>query len=86
MEYIKVHKKIERVGEHLIKGKKNWLKETTCSHAFLECFKHIKALLKHGKFSWKFCSYNFENIKTFKIYIYFNIYSVHIVIFQIFKK
>jgi hypothetical protein len=52
-------------GEHLIKEKNFWYKKTTYPHVFLECFKHIKWLLKHGKFSWKFCSCNFEIIKIY---------------------
>jgi hypothetical protein len=53
VEYIKVHKKLKWFGEHLIKKKNFWNKKTTCPHVFLECFKHIKRLLKHGEFSWK---------------------------------
>jgi hypothetical protein len=62
-------------------------KKITCPHAFLECFKHIKGFLKHGEFSWKFCSYNFESIKVYlKNKIIFLIYSVPMMIFQKFKK
>jgi hypothetical protein len=58
-------KKLKWFGEHLIKEKNFWYKKITDPHAFLECFKHIKGLLKHGKFSWKFCSCNFEIIRIY---------------------
>jgi len=64
-------------GEHLIKEKNFWYKKTTCPHVFLECFKHIKGLLKHGKISWKFCSCNFEIIRIYfknKTYIYIAVF------------
>ncbi len=51
MEYIKVHKKIEMIGEHLIRKMDFAKQKNQMSHAFLECFKHIKRLLKHGEFS-----------------------------------
>ncbi len=79
--------KIKQFGEHLIRGKDFWLKKTTCPHAFLECFKNIKGLLKHAEFSLKFCSCNFESIRIHsKNKTIFLIYSVRMVIFQIFKK
>jgi len=46
------------------------IQKTTCPHAFLECFKHTKGLLKHDEFSWKFCSCNFESIKKIFIYLF----------------
>jgi len=43
--------------------------------------------LKHGEFSWKFCNYNFESIKTYlKNLTIFLIYSVPVVTFQKFKN
>ncbi len=66
LEYIKVHKKLNWFGEHLIRKNDFWNKKPTCPHAFLECFKHIKGLLNHGGFSWKFCSCNFESTTYFK--------------------
>ncbi len=67
VEYIlKFTKKLKQFGKHLIKEKDFWYKKTTCPHAFLKCFQHIKGLLKHGEFSIKFYSCNFESI----IYIY----------------
>jgi hypothetical protein len=44
-------KKLKWFCEHLIRKNDFWNKETTCPHAFLECFEHIKKLLKHGEFS-----------------------------------
>ncbi len=55
-------KKLKWLGELLIRKKTFETKKTTCPHAFLECFKHIKGCLKQGEFSWKFCSCNFESI------------------------
>jgi hypothetical protein len=66
---LKFTKKLKQFGKHLIRENDFWCKKTTCPHAFLECFKHIKGLLKHGEFSWKFCSCNFESVKTY-IYIF----------------
>jgi hypothetical protein len=48
-------------------------KKTTCPYEFLECFKHIKGLLKYGEFSWKFCNYNFESIRTYFKFLFFDI-------------
>ncbi len=83
-------KKLKWFGEHLIKEKGFWYKKTTWPHVFLECFKHIKWLLKHGEFSWKFCSCNFEDIRNYyniyNIIVYLFWYSVPMVIFEIFKK
>jgi len=62
---LKLTKKLKQFNEHLIKEKDFWFKKTTCPHVFLECFKHIKGFLKHGEFSWKFCSCNFESIRTY---------------------
>ncbi len=77
----KFTKKLKRFNEHLIREMTFDLKNSLV-HIFFEWFKHIKRFLKHGEFSWKFCNSNFENIR-----IYFNyIYSVPMVIFQIFKK
>jgi len=58
-------KKLKWFGEHLIRKKNFWNKKTTCPHVFLEWFKHIKGLLKHGEFSWKFCSCNLESIRIY---------------------
>jgi hypothetical protein len=65
VEYIKVKKKFEMIWWTFDKGKGLLIQKTTCPHAFLEWFKHIKGFLKHGEFSWKFCSCNFESIKTY---------------------
>jgi hypothetical protein len=74
-------------GEYLIRKKNFWNKKTTCPHVFLECFKHIKGHLKHCEFSWKLCSFKFENIKFyFKILTNFLIYNLPTVIFQTFEK
>jgi hypothetical protein len=62
---LKFAKKLKQFGEHLINKNDFWNKKTTCPHAFLQCFKHIKGLLKHGEFSWKYCSCNFESIKNY---------------------
>jgi DNA modification methylase len=62
---LKFTKKLKWFGEHLIRENDFWYKQTTCPHAFVEWFKNIKRLLKHGEFSWKFCSYNFESIRTY---------------------
>jgi hypothetical protein len=62
---LKFTKKLKWFGEDLIRIKDFWNKKTTYSHAFLECFKCIKGLLKHGEFSWKFCSCNFESIRIY---------------------
>ncbi len=51
MEYIKVHKKIETIWQTFDKGKGFLIQKITCPHAFLECFKHIKGILKHGEVS-----------------------------------
>jgi len=84
---LKFTKKLKWFGEHLIRKKDFWNKKTTYPHVFLKCFKHIKKLLKHGEFSWKFCSCNFESIKIyFKNWMNFLIYNVPIVIFQNFEK
>ncbi len=64
-----------------------WNIKTTCPHIVLECFKHVKGLLKHGDFSWKFCSCNFDNIRSFfKNLTIFLIYSVPTMIFYKFEK
>jgi hypothetical protein len=60
---LKFTKKLKWFGGHLIRKKDFWNKKTTYSHVFPKCFKHIKRLLKHGEFSWNFCSCNFESIK-----------------------
>jgi hypothetical protein len=89
VEYIKVHKKIENIWWTFIKEKNFWYKKTTCPHDFFECFKHIKGLLKHGEFSWKFCNCNFESIRIYFNFVFFKFfltYSVPMVIFQILKK
>jgi hypothetical protein len=62
---LKFTEKLKWFGEHLIRKKNFWNKKTTCPHACFECFKHIKGLLKHGEFSWKFCNHNFESIKIY---------------------
>jgi hypothetical protein len=62
---LKFTKKLKWFGEHLMRKKDFWNKKTTCPHVFLKCFKHIKELLKHGEFSWKICSYNFESIRIY---------------------
>ncbi len=62
VEYIKVHQKNDMIWWTFDTEKKNWNKKTTCPHGFIECFKHIKGCLKHGEFSWQFCSCNFESI------------------------
>jgi hypothetical protein len=81
---LKFTKKLKQFGEHLIRENDFWYKKTTYPPAFLECFKYIKELLKHGEFSWKFCNYNFEFIRIyFKNKIIFLIYNVPMVIFQI---
>jgi len=86
VEYIKVHKKLKMIW-WIFDKKKRLLKQKTCPHVFFECFKHIKRHLKHCEFSWKLCSFNFENIKFyFKILTNFLIYSVPMVIFQTFEK
>jgi uncharacterized protein YlbG (UPF0298 family) len=51
VEYIKFQKKLKRFGELLIRKKTFEIEKTTCPQAFLQCFKHIKKLLKHGEFS-----------------------------------
>jgi hypothetical protein len=80
-------KKLKRFGEHLIRENDFWYEKTTYPHLFFEWFKHIKGLLKHGEFSWKFCNCNFENIRIyFKNKTYFLKYSVPMVIFQIYKQ
>jgi hypothetical protein len=83
---LKFTKKLKQFGKHLIREKDIWYKKTTCPLFFLECFKHIKGLLKHGEFSWKFCSCNFESVKNYFKNDFFNIYNVPMVIFQKFKK
>ncbi len=68
MEYIKVHKKIETILWTFDKEKKLFEtknKSHVRPHASFKCFKHIKGLLKHGEFSWIFCSHKFEIIKTY---------------------
>ncbi len=73
--------------KHLIKKKDFWNKKTTCPHVFFESFKHIKGLLKHSEFSWKFCSCNFESIRIYFNYLFiYLIYSAPMVIFQNFEK
>jgi hypothetical protein len=62
---LKFTNKLKQFGEHLIRTKGFWNKKTTYPHAFLECFKNIKGFLKHDEFSLKFCSCNFESIKTY---------------------
>jgi hypothetical protein len=84
VEYIKIHKKIEPIWWTFDKGKGFFIQRTTCPHVFLEC---IKRLLKHGEFSWKFCSCSFENIRIyFRNQTIFLIYNILVVIFQKFKK
>jgi hypothetical protein len=49
---LKFTKKFKQFGEHLIREFMEFLnKKITYPHAFLEYFKHIKILLKHGEFS-----------------------------------
>jgi hypothetical protein len=87
VEYIKFHKKIETIWWTFDKWKGLLTQKTTCPHVFLKCFKHIKGLLKHGEFSWKLYCSNFESIRTyFKNKTFFLIYSVPMVIFQIFIR
>jgi len=62
---LKFTQKLKWFGEHLIRKKDFWNKKNTCPHVFLKCFKHIKKFLKHGEFSWKFCSCNFESIRIY---------------------
>jgi hypothetical protein len=63
---LKFTKKLKWFGEHLIRKKCFWnKKKTTCPCTFFEYFKHIEGLLKHGEFSWKFCSCNFESIRNY---------------------
>jgi len=84
-EYIIVHKRLEMIWWIFDKKKRLLKQKKTSPHVFLECFKHIKWLLKHCEFSWKLCSLNFENIKIyFKILRNFLIYNVPMVIFQTF--
>jgi hypothetical protein len=64
-------------GKGILIKKKKKKKKTTCLHVFPKCFKHIKWLLKHGEFSWKFCSCNFESIRSLYIYIYIYILCSH---------
>jgi hypothetical protein len=59
---LKSTKKLKWFGELLIRKKNFWNKKTTCPHVFFECFEQIKGCLKHGEFSWKFCSCNFKSI------------------------
>ncbi len=68
---LKFTKKLKQFGEHLIREKDFWYKKIICPHVFLMCLKHIKKLLKHGEFSWKFCSCNFEIIRIYFILFYF---------------
>jgi hypothetical protein len=65
LEYIKVQKKLEIIQWTFDKEKRLLRQKTICPHVFLECFKHIKGLLKHGEFSWKFCSCNFGSIRVY---------------------
>jgi hypothetical protein len=62
---LKFKQKLKWFGEHLIRKKDFRNKKTICPHVFLKCFKHIKGLLKHGEFSWKFCSCTFESIRIY---------------------
>ncbi len=57
--------KIEMIWWTFDKEKGLLKQKTTCLHVFLECFKYIKRLLKHGEFSWKFCSCTFETIRIY---------------------
>jgi hypothetical protein len=80
-------RKLKWFYEHLIRERDFWYKKPLVRMIFLECFKHIKWLLKHGEFSWKFCSCNFESTKIyFKNRTFFLRYIVSMVSFQIFKK
>jgi hypothetical protein len=84
---LKFKKKLKQFGEHLIREKNFWYKKIICPHVFLVCLKHIKKLLEHGEFSWKFCSCNIEIIRTYFLKIYFLLaYYVPMVIFQNYKK
>jgi hypothetical protein len=47
---LKFTKKLKQFGEHLVREKDFSYRKTTCPHGFLECFKHIKGVLKHGEF------------------------------------
>jgi hypothetical protein len=62
---LKFTKKKEMIWWIFDKEKRLLKQKTTYPHAFLECFKHIKGLLKHGGFSWKFYSYNFQSIRIY---------------------
>jgi hypothetical protein len=82
VEYIKIHTKIETIWWTFDKGKGLLIQKTSYPHVSLECFNHIKGILKHGEFSWKVCSCNLESIRTyFKNNTIFYIYCVHMVIF-----
>jgi hypothetical protein len=47
VEYIKVHKKFEMIWWTFDKGKGLLIQKKPHPRTFLECFKHIKGLLKH---------------------------------------
>jgi hypothetical protein len=84
---LKFQKKIEMIWWTFDNGKWFLIQKTTYPHAFLECFKHIKGLFKHGEFSWKFCSCNIESITCFLNKIIFLIYNVlMVIIFNFFLK
>jgi hypothetical protein len=84
MEYIYI---LERFGEHLTRISDFETKIPICSCDFLQCIKHIKGILKHGEFSWKICSCNFESIRIYlKNETFFLICNVSMMIFQNFKN
>jgi hypothetical protein len=56
-------KKFEMILWTFERKKDFWSGKPTYPHVFFECFKHIKGLLKHCEFSWKFCSCNFESLR-----------------------
>jgi hypothetical protein len=65
VKYVRIHKKVENICFKFDKYKKNWNKKTRCPHPFLDCFKHMKRLLKHHEFCMKFFGYNFGSMKIY---------------------
>jgi hypothetical protein len=62
---LKFTKKIQMIWCKFDKKKYFYIKQKKTHVHMLEFFKHVKRLLKHGEFSWKFCSCNFESIRFF---------------------